>query len=291
MKKIAIIGPGLLGGTVALAVRQHLPKSDIGIWARRDAAVAQLQELGFSGEEASMDLGQAIAGADLIILATPIGIMPGLARQMVESGKLAAGAIITDVGSVKGCVVEELTPIFEGTDAIFLGSHPMAGSEKTGLAYAKAELLQGARCILTPTEETPAEVMSQVQAFWEALGMRIAVMEPDFHDQAVARISHLPHAAAAMVTLAALTDDPEIHEVSAGGFRDTTRVAGGSPEMWAEILLQNRAAVLSALADLQVNLSDLLEFLEKADEEKLVEYLRRAKELRDLLKAPQPPLS
>lgn len=283
MKKVAIIGPGLLGGSVALSVRQRIPDCRVGIWARREAAIEELKQKGLSAEDASTDLATAVQGAELVILATPIGFMPDLSRQLLECGAISEGTLVTDVGSVKGPIVEQLTPLFAKSGIHFVGSHPMAGSEKTGLKYATAELLTGAKCIVTQAAATNTDAVDRIFGFWELLEMEPVLLAPEAHDAAVAKISHLPHAAAAALVLASTESDPSVMELSGGGFQDTTRVAAGAEMMWAEIFLENRAALALTLADFQVKLREMLEFLEKEDNEGLIDYLRRAKELRDLL--------
>ncbi|MEM7014770.1 MAG: prephenate dehydrogenase/arogenate dehydrogenase family protein [Verrucomicrobiota bacterium] len=280
-QRIAVVGPGLLGGSLALAIRKNLPRAQIRIWARREAVVQQLRELKF---DASDNLAHVCDDAQLVILATPIGIMADLAQRIGAEAQLAEEAYITDVGSVKGCVVQQLRPICAGFGARFVGSHPMAGSEKTGLEHARADLFKGARCVVTPAaDDMSFRAITRIGHFWEALGAHVKVMEPEDHDRAVARISHLPHAAASAIVNAALDGDASPLELSGGGFRDTTRIAAGAPEMWAEILLENREEVSVAVNDLCHNLSELLEFLENQDQGKLVDFLRRSKEQRDRL--------
>ncbi|MFT5467617.1 MAG: prephenate dehydrogenase [Verrucomicrobiales bacterium] len=280
LRKIAVVGPGLLGGSVALAIRRFLPEISASIWARRESAVADLKERGF---DATDDLSVACQGANLVVLATPIGVMADLVRAIGAEATLAESAIVTDVGSVKSCVVDQLSPICAEFGARFLGSHPMAGSEKTGLDHATADLFSGARCVLTPTDETDPDTIRIVGEFWTALGARTCILDPLAHDRAVARISHLPHAAAAAVVRAALDSDESALGLSGGGFRDTTRIAGGAPEMWAEILLENRSEVAAALGDLRSNLDDLLALLEDRDQAGLTEFLSQAKAKRDRL--------
>ena len=156
----------------------------------------------------------------------------------------------------------------------------MAGSEAVGLDAARAGLFDGAACILTPEADTPPAAVRAVESFWQSLGCRVSRMEAGYHDEVVARISHMPHAAAAAVTLAAMEKDPAIAAFAAGGLRDTTRVASGDAGMWREILLENRAAVLPALEDLHRLTGDLLEMLRDADEDKLLRFLAEARRLR-----------
>lgn len=256
---------------------------EIRIWARRAEAVEQVKKE-FATAIATTHVGEAIQGASLAVLCMPIQHMATVAREIV-SCDLADDLIVTDVGSVKGSIVAELEPIFASTKAAFLGSHPMAGSQRTGLEHARGDLFHQAACILTPTADTNREHLERLRSFWLKLGCRIQEMTPERHDRCVARISHLPHAMAVLTTLAALRDDTSFLDSSAGGFRDTTRVAGGDPAMWAGILLQNRVEMTSALEDAAEVMLELVEMLRTMDEEALRRFLAKAKALRDLLPA------
>ncbi len=282
-KTIAILGPGLLGGSLALAVRRIMPDADVRVWARRAEAADEVCKMNLASL-ATTSVADAVTGATLVILATPIGVMTDLAAQIARCD-VAAGCIVTDVGSVKVPVVSALEPLFAGTRAEFIGSHPMAGSEKTGIASARGDLFQGAACFVTPTEKTSGLVVQQTMAFWKQLGCRIIRRSPEEHDRLVARISHLPHLLAVLTTLAALEKDPTALEGSANGFRDTTRVAAGDPDLWTGILLGNRDEVVNALRDASDRMRDVLEMLEGMDEEALRLFLARAKTLRDQLPA------
>jgi prephenate dehydrogenase len=278
---VAILGPGLLGGSIALAL-QRLGVA-IRLWVRRPEAVDSLLAHGFSLDQATTSLTRAISEADLVILCCPVGAMPGLVDSMAQTGAVRPGCVVTDVGSVKAAVVSGLTPKVAALDAIFIGSHPMAGSENAGIAHAREDLLAGAPCLLTPLPSTPPDALRRLEAFWGSLGMRISVLAPDEHDLALARISHLPHAAAAALTLASLRPRPADGALCGNGLRDSTRIAKGGAAMWSEILLENRAALLDPLRNLQVILGELLVFLENRDQEGLAEFLREAKELREQL--------
>lgn len=282
-RSIAIFSPGLLGGSLAKSIRQRVPGLEIRVWARREEAVAEVRHE-LADIVASTNVAEIIQGVSLAVLCMPIQHMPAIARQ-IATCDLADDLIVTDVGSVKGGVVEELEAILAPTKAAFLGSHPMAGSQSTGLAHARADLFHQAACILTPTAHTRPEHVSRLHAFWLKLGCRIQEMTPAQHDRCVARISHLPHTMAVLTTLAALSRDSTVLDSSAGGFRDTTRVAGGDPDMWAGILVQNRAEVIAALQDASGAMRELLEMLQSMDEEALRRFLAQAKALRDLLPA------
>lgn len=273
---ISIYGPGLLGGSVALAVQRAFPQARLRLWARRSTAEAGIRARGIQAEFHTCAV-QAAQDASLIILATPVETMEGLARQIAEAA-LPPECIVTDVGSVKGSVVRALEPVLGPR---FIGSHPMAGSEKTGIEVAREDLFQNAACLLTPRPYTPPAMLERLRAFWLALGCRLVEMPPEEHDAKVARISHLPHMMAVVTTLAALRGDPEARFCAANGFRDTTRVAGGDPGLWTGIALENREALVGCLQEAAGTLTELLEILAKPDEEALRQFLAEAKKLRD----------
>lgn len=260
-----------------------MPGVALRVWTRRESAFPELLGLGFAPEELTTSLEGIVRDAGLIVLATPVGIMPGLARKLMEAGLGQAGAaLVTDVGSVKVEVDRSVGACLREQGIAFIGSHPMAGSEKAGLSHARADLFAGAKCIVMDGAEH-LDRRAKLIAFWEALGAAVTVMSAAEHDRVVALISHLPHAAAAAVALAALERAPEVGKLCGGGLRDTTRVASGPPDMWAEILIENRIQVEAGLHDLQARLSDLLALLGNRDKEGLVTYLTRAKELRERL--------
>ena len=280
--RIAIIGPGLLGASVAMAVRERL-SARVALWARREEAVKELREKGIA-DTCSTDLGEITDGADLVILATPVGAMASCMRGILENDKLAEDAVITDVGSVKGSVVEEMDALLTEREAIsFVGSHPMAGSEQTGAAHARSDLFVDAACIVTAGETSHGDSPERVAEFWKSLGCRILKMEAHAHDRAVAKISHLPHLVASALVNSALGEDASIGQLVAGGFRDSTRIAAGSPSMWTEIALENRDALREPLERMAGEIRDLLAFLDGMKHEELRQFLERAKKLRDAL--------
>lgn len=275
---VAILGPGLLGGSL-LHDAMRLGWTDVRAWTRRREIVQQIQSARLA-HLATTDLGEAVRGADLIVLASPIGTYQQLIDQLMQAD-LTLGVTITDVGSVKGPVVHGIGRQLTDAGIAFVGGHPMAGSEAKGLDAARPFLFQDAACLLTPVASTPAGALQKVTAFWTALGACVSSVDPDLHDSIMARISHVPHLAAAAIVLAALGEDPSIAQFAAGGLRDTTRVASGDPSMWEEILRENRSAVLQAGKDLHQKLGELLEFLENMDHQPLLTALQKAKQLRD----------
>ena len=273
---LSIYGPGLLGGSLALAVQERMPGVKLRFWARRESAAAAIQARGIEAEFFT-DAAAAAREASLIILCTPVETMAGLAGQIVQAD-LAPDCLVTDVGSVKGSVVRAVEPIL---GARFIGSHPMAGSEKTGVEAARADLFQNAACLLTPSDLTRPADLLRLRDFWRALGCRLLEFGADEHDIKVARISHLPHMMAAITTLAALRSDPSAVSCVAGGFRDTTRVAGGDPGLWTGIAMSNRPALIAQLREASAGLAELLHILEGQDEAALRQFLAEAKSLRD----------
>jgi prephenate dehydrogenase len=210
--------------------------------------------------------------------------MEGVIREALPA--LGTKTLVTDVGSVKGTVVRVLGPLLEGK-ALFVGSHPMAGSEKTGLDAARADLFQGSVCIVTPEPATSPEAVTKASLFWEKLGCRVRQLDPVVHDQVCARISHVPHVAAAALVNAVAQRCPEAFGFSGPGFRDTTRVAGGAPSMWTEILLSNREAVSQGLRALVDQLEEVIALLEQNEgsvSAPLDAFLSAAKQRRDQLR-------
>lgn len=283
---MAVIGPGLLGGSLVRAIGSRtgiggLP--EVRVWGRRAEPIAQL---GAEGDAAiaSTDLAKVSVGADLIVLATPIGVMRSMVEDLIGLGAICKGVVVTDVGSVKATVVDSLERPVSDAGADFVGSHPMAGSEKTGLESASADLFVDAACILTPTEATDAASLDRVETFWQWLGSRTSRLSPVEHDRAVAQISHLPHLVSALLVNSVLGPDAGAGEYAGGGFRDTTRIAAGAPEMWAEILLENRQAVREALAYFHQLTGESLAFLDEVKKEDLLRLLAEAKERRDGLR-------
>ncbi len=279
-KRVAILGPGLLGGSIALAVKQYHADIDLRLWGRREEPVKQAQNLGI--DAATTNLEQAIDDAELIILATPVGVMPSLFRDIVAIGNHQA--LVTDVGSVKRHPHDMLRAIAAGApDAPrFIGSHPMAGSEKAGIEAARADLVDGAACIVTNDENVESAELTKLIDFWTSLGCRVREMTAEDHDYAVARISHFPHLLASVGAMVGLKF-PDIGELAGGGLRDTTRVASGDAELWTEILMENKDALTRSLRESQQHLELLMQQLEDEDRDGLYHFLLEAKRRRDQL--------
>lgn len=289
-KKVAIIGVGLLGGSLALAIKKRRLAREVVGFVRRAASVAECRKLRVA-DLVTRDLALAVRDAELVVLCTPISQMRPLVEAMIPS--LKRGAVITDVGSVKASVVNELETSVADAGGHFIGSHPMAGAEKIGVAHARADLFENAVCVVTPTKQSNAGAARQVGQFWKALGCRVIKLTPEAHDTLVSRSSHLPHVLAAALSNYVLKSDCPTEQAAlcANGFRDTTRIASGSPEMWRDIALANRAELRRALDEFVRELQNLQALLRRKDEEKLLELFASAKARRDRWRAKAASLS
>jgi len=276
--RLAIIGPGLLGGSIALAVREKKPQVDVSIWARRQEMVDEVLRRKIAGF-ASTDLEAVAAGADMIVFCVPVGVMPPLAEKVAAC--VAPGTLVTDVGSVKGPVVELLAPIFAGR-ARFVGSHPMAGSEQTGMDAARADLFSGAVCIVTPGPGSVEKDVEAVRQFWTLLGGQPRLLSPAEHDEVIALVSHLPHLIAATLVNLVCAQNANSLNYCGSGFRDTTRVASGPPEMWTGIFGCNRDQLKKSVHAMIEKLQEVATFID--DDGKMRQFLVDAKTERDRLK-------
>jgi len=274
LKHVTIVGVGLLGGSAALAIKAHDPSVRIAGVGRRQVSLDAALEVG-AIDTAHFDPAECVGQSDLVILATPVGAFEK--HLKAAAAALGRNTLITDVGSTK-VRVERVARRILGPGGPFVGSHPMAGSEQKGVRFSRADLFVGASCIVTPTRDTPPDAVDTIEAFWKTLGMRVVRRTPAAHDRAVARISHLPHLLASLMMLHPGNNDLE---VSASGFRDVTRLASGDPEMWRDILLTNRAAVLSALDKFSHETAKLRDLIDAGDGEAIEGFLTRAKTRRD----------
>ena len=280
---IAILGSGLLGGSLALALAALKNPPKVCLWARKQETVTAAEKLGIT--DVTCDLAKAVKGADLIVLAVPVGAMAALIASALDAG-LSDGCLITDVGSVKRVPHRKISPLLQGREIHFIGSHPMAGSERNGLSSVSVNLFKSAACLLTNDNRAPAGQAAALEAFWKALGCRTSWMSAAVHDELVARISHLPHLIAASAARVCLKDPGE-GRFGGGGLRDTTRVAAGNPTMWAEIVTENREALTGLLQETIADLREILASLENGNQEHARQWLTTAKLRRDPLNSPQ----
>ena len=276
--RLAIIGPGLLGGSIALAIREKNPEVHTSIWARRQEMVDEVLEKKIA-DFSSTDLEAVTAGAGMVIFCVPVEVMAPLAEKVAAT--VAPDTLVTDVGSVKGPVVESLAPIFAGR-ARFVGSHPMAGSEQTGIGAARADLFEGAVCIVTPGKDSEEKDVEAVRQFWMSLGGQPRLLSPAEHDEVIALVSHLPHLIAATLVNLVCAQNANSLNYSGSGFRDTTRVASGSPEMWTGIFGCNRGQLKKSVHAMIEKLQEVAAFID--DDVKMKQFLVDAKTQRDRLK-------
>jgi prephenate dehydrogenase len=279
-KKVTLVGVGLLGGSLDMAVRRQRLAGSVAGFVRRTASVGECRRFG-AVDFATRNLEQAVRGADLIVLCTPIAQMRAIAKQMLPF--LAPGTIVTDVGSVKGPVVRSLEPLLARTDVHFVGSHPMAGSEKTGVTAAAPDLFQNAVCVVTPTRGSNPAAVRKVVQLWKSVGARVLKLDPRTHDELVSRSSHLPHVVAANLANLVLASGnlKQQPALCANGFRDTTRIASGSPEMWRDIALANHQNLSAALGVFMAELARFRRALKKGDATVISRFFETAKQRRD----------
>lgn len=269
---VAVFGPGLMGGSLLMALRERQPGTRLRVWGRRPEALAHLRDRGLA-DFTSTDAAQTAQDADLAVLCVPVDKLAEVAAAAAPG--IGAECGVTDVGSVKAAVVGELERIFS-RDRNFVGSHPMCGSEAAGLGAARADLYDNALCVVTPTPSSRPETTRAVEGFWRSVGMRTVSMPAAAHDRAAAIVSHMPHVAAAALVNLLEDESPEASAMCAGGFRDTTRVASGSPELWTAILSSNRAEVIAALRKLGESVAAVRSLLEREDAAGLRAFLERA---------------
>jgi len=278
--KITIIGVGLLGGSIGLAVKRRKLARQIAGFVRRIASLKDCERAG-AVDFATTDLLAAVWDADLVILCTPLAQMRSRGREMLPA--LKRGAIVTDVGSVKASVVRELESLIQKSGAHFVGSHPMAGAEKTGVSAARADLFASTVCIVTPTKKTNPAALKKVKQFWNTIDSRVLELKPEIHDALVSRSSHLPHVVAATLASHVLSPAQPKHQAAlcANGFRDTTRIASGSPEMWRDIALANRQNLGVSLDAFIADLRKFRRLVKKGDKKALAKFFETAKKRRD----------
>jgi prephenate dehydrogenase len=281
IQRLAVVGLGLLGGSAAKAARAHrLAHEIVGIG--RDAGRLQPALHDGTLDRATTDLAAGVAGADFVLLAVPVLAIERLLPPVARAA--APGAVVTDVGSTKARIVRAAAGVGGRPGWHFVGAHPMAGSEKSGYAVARADLFDGATVIVTPSESTEPRAVKAVTQFWEALGARVTTLDPEAHDRAVAAVSHLPHLVACALVEAVARFEPAALEVAARGFKDTTRIAAADADVWSEIFLANREAVAASLAAFRGALDDLERLVAAGDAGALRVALARTRAAREALR-------
>lgn len=277
--KVAIIGVGLIGGSLAKVLKTAgLAGSITGCGRSRETLELALR-LGVI-DSLGGGSAHAVEGADLVVLASPVASFETSVREAARHMK--KGAILTDVGSVKGAIVKKIEALLpEGVH--YVPGHPIAGKEKHGVAEATETLFRGAKCILTPTARTDGQALEAVRSLWIAAGANVVVMHPDTHDHIFAAVSHLPHAAAyAMVNAVAEFNEGNENYInfSGAGFRDFTRIAASSPEMWRDICLMNGPNIIEMIEQYQFSLNRIKKAIKHKDGDKLEQLFRSASEIR-----------
>ncbi|HLZ35173.1 MAG TPA: prephenate dehydrogenase/arogenate dehydrogenase family protein [Nitrospira sp.] len=280
--QVAIIGVGLIGGSLGMILRRKgLASSVVGV-GRRIENLKTAVELG-AIDRYVVDPKEGVKGADLVVLATPVDTYD---RHLTAwASCLKPGAIVTDVGSVKGNLVEQSERAMPA-GVHFVGAHPIAGKEKTGVAAGSEQLFAGARCILTPTKTTNQQALEQVRVMWQETGSTVLTMDPHLHDKILGAVSHLPHVAAfalinALVDIRETVPALDLAGHSGGGLRDTTRIAASSPEMWRDIFLWNRDNLVAFIEAYERSLGRLKQLIRAGDAAGIEKELERAKQERE----------
>jgi cyclohexadieny/prephenate dehydrogenase len=273
-ERLAVIGLGLLGGSLGLAARSRGLVAHV-TGASRSAETLETALARGAVDEVFHDPARAAAGADLVVLATPPFAMAGVVRQLATS--LRPGAVVTDVGSVKAGIGEVLPGLLpQGVS--YVGAHPMAGSHHRGVEHARADLFEGAACVLTPARGQQGPALERVSAFFAGLGARVVRRDAEAHDAQVAWISHAPHALAFAFARALAVAPAGADELAGSGFRDFTRIARSDPELWAEILCANQKALAGPLHEVARQLEELSRAIESGDSESILRFVGEARE-------------
>ena len=261
LHRITIWGVGLIGGSLGLALKKNgFQGQRVGL-GRNIGRLEKARQHG-AVDVVTTDIVEGLHGSDLVVLCTPVELVPVLVKQIVEIAGSQQSMVLTDVGSTKSVLVQAVEAQLkqQGSDTLsFVGGHPMAGSHETGVGAARATLFENATCIVTPTESTDSNALQQVKNLWEYVGGVPHLLSPEIHDLLIGAASHLPHLIASLLTNTVANVETEHHKAldfTATGFRDSTRIAAGSPDLWTGIFTQNRDALLSLIDDIVDNLTE-----------------------------------
>ena len=280
IERLCIIGVGLIGGSLALALRRAGHVGHVVGAARNEANLRRAVELGVI-DDYTLEPARAVADAEVVVLAVPLGALATVCASIKDA--MSGGAILTDVGSAKASVVNDVQQAYGGPVANFVPAHPIAGTEKNGVEAAFAELFDNRLTILTPLDSTSPEATDKITTMWEAAGSKVTSMDVAHHDQVLAATSHLPHVLAygLVDSLARMQDVDEIFQYAAGGFRDFTRIASSDPVMWRDVCVANRAAVSQMIERYQTDLETLARAVAAGDGDALLSIFQHAKQARD----------
>jgi prephenate dehydrogenase len=280
IRRLTLLGLGLLGGSVAKAARaEGLAREIVAVGRRLESLEPALHD--GVVDHITTDVGEGVAGSDFCVLATPVATLASLLGEVWRAAP--DDAVLTDVGSTKAAIVTTAESLGRARPLAFIGAHPMAGSERSGYAVARPDLFKGALVILTPTDRSLPSALERVREFWQALGARVMTLDPVTHDRAVAAISHLPHLVADALVDAVLRMNPRFLDVAAAGFKDTTRIAASNAQVWREIFQENREALGEALGVFRRALDDLDALIARGDSRMIEEELGRIKRARERL--------
>ncbi len=279
-RRLAIVGVGLIGGSLARALRRAGKRLEIVGYGRNHLNLQRALELGVI-DRFETRLADAVQGADMIVVAVPVGSMARVLGELAPH--VGADAVITDVGSTKGSVIDDARAALGEILPQFVPGHPIAGNERRGVEASTAGLFEDRAVLLTPVSETRPIALARVRAMWQTAGARVIEMDAPRHDRILAATSHLPHVLAYTLveTLAGMDDGEEIFNYAAGGFRDFTRIASSDPLMWRDICVANRDAILAALEAYRRRLDEVSQAIERADGDALIRLFERAKAARD----------
>jgi len=280
IRRLAIIGVGLIGGSLARALRAAGQVEQVVGCGRGEANLRRGLDLGVI-DSYTHDVVEAVRGADMVFVSVPLGAMRGVFEQM--HGHLAEDAVVTDGGSAKGSVINDFYAVCSGHTTQFVPGHPIAGTEHNGVEASFAELYQDRRVIITPTAASSSDAVRRVTEMWSHTGAEVVEMAVDHHDRVLAATSHLPHMLAfgLVDALARMEEHEEIFRYAAGGFRDFTRIASSNPTMWRDICISNGAALSRMISNFAEELQALADSVEQGDGERLLEIFQRAKDARD----------
>ena len=276
-EKVTILGVGLIGASFALALKKHRLCSEITGYGRSEQNLRKAKDKKII-DSFELDPAKACDGADLVVFATPVGSFIDVAEKI--SSALKKNAIVTDVGSVKGKLVRDMEKLMP-RDVFFVGGHPIAGSDRSGIDTAAAEIFGGAKCIITPTQNTDKSALEKVTALWKTFGSVIRLLDPDEHDRIYAAVSHLPHLIAYEIVNTVSDMNESYLAFSGQGFMDTTRIASSQPELWRDICILNKDNLLESIEIFRNNLDRVSQYLRAYDSESLERDFKQARTLRE----------
>ncbi len=279
LKKVVIVGPGLIGGSIGKTLLTNKLSEKIVAVVRRESAVDEVIKAG-AATSATLNLDLAVTGAEVVVLCTPVSAIADKAESIANL--ISKECLVTDVGSTKKSIVQKLEKIFENK-ALFIGSHPIAGTEKRGVSAATDRLFHNAVCVITPTDKTPHAAVARAHSFWKMLGAKCIEMDPEKHDKILAKISHMPHLAAyALVRAIAANADVDMDaNLVGGGFLDATRIASSPANLWVDIFVDNKKEILSSAKEFVKEINRIIDALEKEDKNTLQKLLEESKIKRD----------